>query len=302
MKSLMNKKIIIKRSDKMERFEKVNRVGILGMLANLFLFFLKIIVGFIFKSQSMVADAFNSIGDVFASLMTFIGSKIASNKDDDDHNFGHGKAEYIFSMFISVSILVIGIKLLYDSIASLVSSNKVIFSYSLLLVCVITIVIKLALYFYTKKLYKKENSILVKSNMLDHRNDVFLTSTVLIAIICSYFQIYFVDAIVGIIISIWFLLTGVKLFKESYNVLMDISLDKKTIDEIIKMILKDKRVTEVSDVHSVSVGYKFIVVLTISVDGNLKTFVSHKIANQIEKRILNNFNSIKEVFIHIHPV
>ncbi len=286
----------------MERFEKVNRVGILGMFANLFLFFLKIIVGFIFKSQSMVADAFNSIGDVFASLMTFIGSKIASNKDDDDHNFGHGKAEYIFSMFISVSILVIGIKLLYDSIASLVSSNKVIFSYSLLLVCVITIVIKLSLYFYTKKLYKKENSILVKSNMLDHRNDVFLTSTVLIAIICSYFQIYFVDAIVGIIISIWFLLTGVKLFKESYNVLMDISLDKKTIDEIIKMILKDKRVTEVSDVHSVSVGYKFIVVLTISVDGNLKTFVSHKIANQIEKRILNNFNSIKEVFIHIHPV
>ena len=286
----------------MERFEKVNRVGILGMLANLFLFFLKIIVGFIFKSQSMVADAFNSIGDVFASLMTFIGSKIASNKDDDDHNFGHGKAEYIFSMFISVSILVIGIKLLYDSIASLVSSNKVIFSYSLLLVCVITIVIKLALYFYTKKLYKKEISILVKSNMLDHRNDVFLTSTVLIAIICSYFQIYFVDAIVGIIISLWFLLTGVKLFKESYNVLMDISLDKKTIDEIIKMILKDKRVTEVSDVHSVSVGYKFIVVLTISVDGNLKTFVSHKIANQIEKRILNNFNSIKEVFIHIHPV
>lgn len=286
----------------MERFQVTKKVGILGLFANIILFFMKMIVGIFFKSQAMIADGFNSIGDVFASLMTFIGNKIASSDSDEDHNFGHGKAEYIFSMFISMSILVISVKLLYDSVMSLINGNQVIFSVSLLLVSIITIIIKLGLYLYTKKMYLKENNILIKGAMLDHRNDMFLTTGVLISIIFSRFEIYFVDAIVGLLISIWFLMSGVKLFKESYNVLMDISLDLNTKNQIIKTILKNKNVLKVSDVHSVSVGYKFVIVLTISVDGNLSTFKSHKIANSIENKILNKFDNIKEVFIHIHPV
>src|SRR5699024_2460138 len=177
----------------MNRFEVTKKAGILGILANLFLFLLKIIVGLLSKSQAMIADIFNSIGDVFAYFMTFIGNKIASVSDDEDHNFGHGKAEYIFSMFISISILVIGIKLLYDAIISLILNNKVYFSIYLVLVCLFTITIKLILYFYTKRLYNKEKNILLKSSMLDHRNDVFLTSGVLLSVLFSKLGIYFVD-------------------------------------------------------------------------------------------------------------
>lgn len=286
----------------MNRFEVTKKAGILGILANLFLFLLKIIVGLLSKSQAMIADSFNSIGDVFASFMTFIGNKIASVSDDEDHNFGHGKAEYIFSMFISISILVIGIKLLYDAIISLILNNKVYFSIYLVLVCLFTITIKLILYFYTKRLYNKEKNILLKSSMLDHRNDVFLTSGVLLSVLFSKLGIYFVDGLVGIIISIWFLLSGIKLFKESYNVLMDISLDKETKEKIIKMCMKEDGVLLVEDIHSVSIGYKYIVVLTISVSGNLDTFTSHKIATLIEKKITKSFDNVKEVFVHINPI
>ena len=286
----------------MNRFEVTKKAGILGILANLFLFLLKIIVGLLSKSQAMIADSFNSIGDVFASFMTFIGNKIASVSDDEDHNFGHGKAEYIFSMFISISILVIGIKLLYDAIISLILNNKVYFSIYLVLVCLFTITIKLILYFYTKRLYNKEKNILLKSSMLDHRNDVFLTSGVLLSVLFSKLGIYFVDGLVGIIISIWFLLSGIKLFKESYNVLLDISLDKETKEKIIKMCMKEDGVLLVEDIHSVSIGYKYIVVLTISVSGNLDTFTSHKIATLIEKKITKSFDNVKEVFVHINPV
>ena len=149
----------------MKRFKIVKKVGIIGIVANFLLFILKIIVGVIYKSQSMIADAFNSIGDVFASLMTFIGNKIASVPNDEDHNLGHGKAEYIFSMFISISILIIGIKLFYDAIMALVLNKQVVFSYSLLLVSVITIIVKLFLYLYTKKINTKVNNILLKANM-----------------------------------------------------------------------------------------------------------------------------------------
>ena len=84
----------------MNRFEQTKKAGLFGILGNLFLLIIKGTVGFLFKSQSMIADAANSAGDIFASLMTFIGNKIASEPQDKSHNFGHGKAEYIFSMFI----------------------------------------------------------------------------------------------------------------------------------------------------------------------------------------------------------
>ena len=286
----------------MERFKITKKAGILGIFANLFLFIIKIIVGLFSNSQSMIADSFNSIGDVFASLMTFIGNKIASSESDEDHNFGHGKAEYIFSMFISISILIIGIKLLYDSIISLIFNNKIIFSYSLIVVCIITILIKIGLYFYIKKINEKENNILLKSNMLDHRNDVFLTTGVLISVIFSKFGINFFDSLVGIIISICFILSGIKLFKESFNILMDVSLDNETKERIINIILKDKNVIKIDDIHSVSVGCKYIVVLTISVRGELSTFNSHEIANNIEEKIMKKFDNVKEVFVHINPI
>ena len=280
----------------------VKQAGIVGIFANLFLFIIKFIVGINSKSQSMIADSFNSITDVFSSLMTFIGSKLASVKKDEDHNFGHEKAEYIFSMFISIAIFVISGKLMYDSIFSFINNKKIIFSYNLIVVSIITIIVKLVLYLYTKYLYRKEESILLKSNNIDHRNDMILTTSVLISIIFSKFNIYFVDSLVGIFISVWFLISGIKIFKESYDVLMDVAIDSCIKDKIIKLILEDDNIEKVEDIHSLSIGYKYIVVLTIYVDGNLTTNESHFIANNIELKIKDKFNDIENVFIHIHPL
>ena len=286
----------------MENFKSVKKVGIIGIIINLFLFIIKIGFGILSKSESMIADGFNSITDVFASLMTFIGNKIARGDRDSDHNFGHEKAEYIFSMFISISIFIIAIKLLYSSIASLFSNHEVIFSLNLVIVSIITIIIKLLLYLYTKYLYKKEPSILLKSNNIDHRNDIFLTLSVLISVLFSKYHIYFVDSLVGIIISIWFLISGITIFKDSFNVLMDIALPSEIKENILSLIMMDKNVIKVEDLYSMSIGYKFIVVLTLCVDGNLSTLESHRIANDVETKIKKKFSNIKEVFIHIHPV
>ena len=234
--------------------------------------------------------------------MTFIGQKISSPKEDSDHNFGHEKAEYIFSMFISISIFVIAIKLLYESIISLFTSHIVIFSSNLIIVSIVTIIIKLILYLYTKYLYKKEPSILIKSNNIDHRNDIFLTLSVLISVIFSKFNIYFVDSLVGIIIAIWFLISGISIFKESFNVLMDVALPNDVKDKIIKLILKDKNIKVIENLYSMSIGYNFIVVVTIAVDGNLLTSESHEVANRVENKIKEKFSNVKEVFIHIHPL
>ena len=100
----------------MDRFKSTKRAGIFGVIGNIFLLIIKAIVGFATKSQAMIADSFNSAGDIFSSMMTLIGNKIASRPSDDDHNLGHGKAEYIYSMLISIVIMGVGVKLLANSI------------------------------------------------------------------------------------------------------------------------------------------------------------------------------------------
>lgn len=286
----------------MNRFETTRRVGILGIVGNIFLLIIKIVVGILAKSQSMIADAANSASDIFASLMTFIGNKIASEPSDEDHNFGHGKAEYIFSLFISISMIVVSLKILYDSALSIIYKNEIIFSWWLIIVCIITIATKLTLYLYSKSALKKFNNILLESNMKDHRNDCIVTSFTTISIILSLFGLYWVDGIVGIGISFWIFYTGIKIFIESYNVLMDKSINPKIKEDIYKIITEFDGVKEIVGMHTIPTGYKYILVLTIGVDGNMETFKSHTIADNLQKEIEFKFDVIDRVIVHVEPL
>ena len=104
----------------MDRYESTKIAGIIGIIGNIFLLIIKSFIGFISHSQAMIADAANSAGDIFASIMTFIGNKIASEPKDKSHNFGHGKAEYVFSLFISISMMFVASKLLIDCIINFI--------------------------------------------------------------------------------------------------------------------------------------------------------------------------------------
>ena len=284
-----------------ERYKLTKRAGIFGIIGNVFLLIIKAIVGFVFKSQAMIADSFNSAGDIFASLMTFIGNKISSAPGDDDHNFGHGKAEYIFSMFIGLSMIFVAAKLLYDSISTLINGSQLKFSWLLVLVCIITIVVKLCLYLYTKKASKTYNNILLESNMKDHRNDCILTTFTLISVLLTLCGIYWFDGVVGIGISIWIGYTGISIFIESYNVLMDISVDEKTKDLILDIINSHKDVKKVESISSSPVGSQHMIFITICLDGNLSTFESHDLANSIEESV-TQLNNIYKTIIHVEPI
>lgn len=285
----------------MERFEVTKKAGMLGIIGNIFLLVIKSIVGFISHSQSMIADSINSASDIFASLMTFIGNKIASEPGDKSHNFGHGKAEYIFSLFISISMMVVSLKLLYDSTFSLINQSKLEFSLFLIIVCLITIIVKFILYIYTDKLSKKYNNILLESNKKDHRNDCIVTTFTLVSILLSLLGIYWFDGIVGIGISIWIFITGLKIFIESYNILMDISIDDNTKNLISNLIKKYPHIQKTDDICSTPVGYQYIIVLTIYVDGNMSTFESHKLADNLEKDI-TKLENIYQTIIHVNPI
>lgn len=285
----------------MDRFSKTRLAGILGIIGNIFLLIIKGIIGFITNSQSMIADAANSAGDIFASFMTFIGNKIASEPKDDTHNLGHGKAEYIFSLFISLSMMVIALKLLYDSIMSLIYMNSFEFSWFLVIVCIITIIVKLSLFLFTSKLSKEFENLLLEANKKDHRNDCVITSFTLISVLLSLIEIYWFDSIVGIGISIWIFYSGLQIFIESYNVLMDKSLNQQDKEKIINVINSFPKIIKFNHLNTTPVGYKYLVSITIFVDGTLSTFESHSIADKLEKE-LNSLPFVYLSIIHVNPM
>ena len=284
------------------KYKEIKKASILGILGNLFLLIIKTIIGFISHSQAMIADAFNSAGDIFSSIMTFIGNKIASKPKDDDHDLGHGKAEYIYSLLISVVMFLMAFQVFKGSLLSLVNKEKFIFSYYLVVVCVITILVKFSLFIYTNKLYKKYNNILLNANSKDHRNDCFITTINLIACLCSLVNIYFIDGLVGLFIGLWIFASALKIFIESYDILMDKSIDKETKDRVLAIVKKHDEILKVNHFNATPVGYQYQISLTIFVDGNLSTFESHDIANKLEKEIDEEMPEIYLTVIHVNPM
>ena len=221
----------------MDRFESTQKASIFGIIGNIFLLIIKTIVGIMTKSQAMIADSVNSAGDIFSSFMTFVGNKIASKPSDDDHNLGHGKAEYIFSLLVSISMIIVAVKLLQNSVVALINQTGYTFSWWLVVICIVTIITKLSLYIYTHSLAKKHNNILLEANAKDHINDCVATTFNLIAALLSLVGILWFDGIVGTGISVWILWSGINIFLESYNVLMDKTISCENKQKVFDIII-----------------------------------------------------------------
>ena len=286
----------------MKKHKKIKIASILGIVFNLLLLIIKLIIGLITGSRAMLADAFNSAGDIFSSLMTFIGNKIASRPRDSDHNLGHGKAEYIYSMMISIIMILSAIYIFRDSLITLINKTTYTFSIWLIIVCLITIVVKISLFIYTDKLAKKYHNILIRANSRDHLIDAVITTINLISCILAKYNIYYLDGIVGICIALWIIYTSIKIYKESYDVLMDKCISEKTKKEVFEIINKYDEVKRVNHFNSTPIGYQYQISFTIFVDGNMTTYASHEIADKLEKEITSTFDDIYLTVIHVNPM
>lgn len=286
--------------DNKSRYITTKKVGILGAIFNVILLTLKLIFGIISNSQALIADAFNSAGDILSSVMTYIGNKIASEPSDNDHNYGHGKAEYVFSLLIGLSMIILSFKTLANSSLSIIHNEKLTFSWWLVLVCIITIITKFFLYLYTSKQGKKHNSLLITANSKDHFNDMFITLSTLIGIIASLINIYWLDGVIGIFISAWICYTGIRISIEGYKILMDEAINERMEEEIIETIKTYSKIDHIDKITSKPIGNNYIIIVKLSIDGNMTINESHDIVSKLKYDILK-INHISDVIIHVNP-
>ncbi|MCH5185874.1 MAG: cation transporter [Oscillospiraceae bacterium] len=232
----------------MDGYKKVVFIGMLGFCANLFLFVLKITIGIASNSCAMIADAMNSGSDILNSTMMLMGGRISRKPPCGRYPLGYGRAEYIFSLFISITMIIVSVFIFKGSFASLFAGEHMEFSYYIVFCCMINIAVKFALYRYARSVGKKYGNILIEVSSRDHRNDIFLAMSTLAGGICGYMGIWFVDGIVGICIALWIFFTGLALIKKSCAALMDCDDNDGMREEIIK---KAETVNGVKRIESV---------------------------------------------------
>lgn len=283
------------------RFIETRNVAILGIIGNLFLAIAKIFVGTIYRSQGLIADGANSIGDIINSFITLIGNKFASKPKDEDHQYGHGKAEAVATQVIGIILCFIAYKIFTNSFSVFKTKEIMNFNWLILSIGFIVITTKYFMYLYTIKIGKKYNNTLVLANAADHKTDIFVTSGTIIGVLFSKFNLWWMDPIIGMLISVWILIQGISISKSAIKILMDSSIDKKMLEKLKSIISSVDGVLDVQKITTHTMGIGYSVEVRIGVLSTLTVDEGHKIASSV-KALLMQESEIGDVIVHINPV
>ena len=236
--------------------------GAVGILCNLFLCTLKITVGFMTASISIVADGLNNLSDMGSSIITMIGFKMAGKPADSDHPFGHGRMEYMSAFIVSMLILLVGAELLKSSVTALATGESApAYSVWAIIILAVSVLVKLWMCLFNRKLGKKIDSEALIATSQDSLNDMVTTSVILLSVGISMLVTlpFNLDAVMGILVSLFILYSGLASAKNTLNEILGTPPDKKLIKDIEDTILSFKEFKGIHDliVHNYGPGRQF---------------------------------------------
>ncbi len=275
--------------------------SIVGIIINFLLFVGKFTIGTIFGSVAISADAINNLSDAGSSFISLISFKISSKPADREHPFGHARIEYIASMAVGVIVLFIGFDLLKESFFKILTPSPMDKSYIVLVVLALSILAKLWLGFFYKNIAKRINSELLKAASADSFSDVFSTGATLVSALVWMFLGLNIDAYVGLVVSVFILIAGLKILNENKNIILGSAPDPEIIEIIRTKALEDERIIGIHDllVHSYGAGAT-IASFHAEVDGKGDFFEAHDLIDNIEKQLFAEYNIT--CTIHMDPI
>ncbi|NLT51715.1 MAG: cation transporter [Ignavibacteria bacterium] len=280
---------------------KLKRAADISLGINLFLFLIKISVGIITNSIAVLSEAFNSLTDIISSIALKKGVVISRQEPDDDHPYGHTAAQPLAAFIIAVFALVVAIEIIQESIGRVISPEEVKNPNLIYIVLSITIITKIILSSYQKKIGKSFNSTAMKAAAIDSLNDILASSIAMIGVFCAVQGYLYFDGIAGILVGAFIFKTGYEVGKENIDYLMAKSADSNLLSEIRKISLQTEGVLGMNDLRSHYIGDQFHIEIHIQVDKNLSIQESHDIGDNLRTEILR-LKEIQDVFVHIDPV
>lgn len=275
--------------------------GIVGIISNALLCVFKLVVGFIGHSITLIADAINNLSDAGSSVVTLIGFKLSGMPADKDHPFGHARYEYITELIVAMVILFIGIVLLKSSIEKCITPENVSVTVFTYVVIAVAIVMKLLQMFLYLDFSKAIGSGALKASAMDSRNDVIATTAVLISTIVIDVTGYNIDGYMGIVVSLFIIVSSILLLKEAMSPILGEKPDDKLVSDIQQKILSYDGVIGVHDlvVHSYGANHCFVIA-HVEVPQNVDIVKSHDVIDTIEHDFWKDMRI--RLNIHMDPV
>lgn len=284
-----------------ERFRKSKTVSWTGIWANLLLTIFKIFAGIWGRSQAMLSDGFHSLSDIFASLLTLTSVKISEKPVDKEHPYGHGKAESIAALCISLILLGMSIVLSYRALSAIFLKIMVVPGLLPLWAALISILVKELMFRHAHYIGKKFDNLAILAMAHDHRADAISSVAALVGIAGARLGYAFLDPLAGFVVAVFIFKMGVDILRPSLRELMDTSLPEDFIDEIKKLTLSIGGIRQVDDVKTRRIGWRNSIDLSVQIDADLSIEEGHGISKQIEKLLLQKLKNIGNIMIHINP-
>lgn len=275
--------------------------GIVGIICNVLLFAAKLIIGLLSGSVSITADAMNNLSDASSSIVTMIGFRMAEKPADEDHPYGHARAEYITGLCVAAFILLIGWELGKSSFQKILNPEPVAFSWLMAAVLLLSMAAKLWLALFNLHLGKKIHSSALLAASVDSRNDVIATAAVLISCLVGMLTDFNPDGYVGILVALFILYSGVQIARDTIDPLLGKAPDAELVNSIREKLLSYEYVLGIHDlmVHDYGPGRRFASV-HVEMDRELDPLFSHNIIDEIEREFEQSENI--QLVVHYDPM
>ena len=275
--------------------------GLVGIGLNLLLCAVKFSAGVLTASIAVMADAFNNLTDAVSSVVTLVGFRLAGQKADDDHPFGHGRIEYLAGLIVSMLILLVGLELGKSSIEKILHPEQVLFSGFSAAVLAASVCVKLWMCWFNRSLSKKISSAALAATSADSLSDAVATAVVLIGLLVGHFSGLYIDGWLGVAVALFILYSGLKSVKETLDPLLGQPPDPALVKGVQDTVLSHPEVVGLHDliIHDYGPGRRMLS-LHAEVPADADILAAHDVIDHIERELRDKY--AVEAVIHMDPI
>ncbi|SDC23491.1 cation diffusion facilitator family transporter [Pelagirhabdus alkalitolerans] len=294
--------------NQIQRSRKAQFASWIGIIGNLLLAVMKGVVGWLSGSHALVADAAHSASDVISSITVLAGVRAANKPPDKEHPYGHGKAESISAIIVSILLIIVGFEIAWSSLQVFWGEAIIAPRGMALIAITISIVSKELMYQYKNRLGKRINSPALMADAWHHRSDVFSSMGVLIgvggAIIgdqLGYAFLVYLDPLAGMIVALFIIRIGYQMIRKSIHMVLENILDEEESARFITTTKSITGVLQVDELRARSHGQYVVLDLKIGVDPALNVEKAHQISKRVKQALMNEHHDVSDVLVHVNP-
>lgn len=279
------------------------RVSVNSIIANVALSAFKMVAGLVANSGAMLSDAVHSLSDVLSTFVVMIGVKMAGKEADEKHQYGHERMESVAAIILAVMLAITGIGIGYSGIQKIMSGSQMLATPGrlALIAAVVSIVVKEAMYWYTRAAAKKIRSGALMADAWHHRSDALSSVGSFIGIFGARLGFPVLDSVASVVICVFIVKTSVDIFMDAVRKMTDEACDEETVEAIREIILEQPGVLGIDSLQTRKFGNKVYVDVEIGADGDITLSDSHDIAQRVHDAIEDGIPDVKHCMVHVNP-